>query len=759
MSITNPKTPATFRAAILFTLCCFASLRPAMVCGSEPIEIRDKTLVAWLTPLHLEQRGVSVLTLENPPSEFDAIVLGEITPGKWMAGSDYFHRTQRDQGERIAETETNRLIQIAIVYKGRDVQMFRDGKRYARFMMPNEPATFTAKSHVLLGLHHMDVVGASCFVGSIEDARIYDTALDATSIAELKPDVPSRIEPLAWWDFEDDKGKDRMETFPRGRLFGNARILDGRLQLRGGFMTVGVHALDGITRETEAWPTYHLTALPEEGLCRPYDANGCIHWNGRYHLMYIFQDRQRPRDGHSWGHASSSDLVNWTFHAPALVPGPNDPDRGIFSGNAFINKDGVPMLCWFGIDAGVCVATAADDGLIQWDKHPANPIIPIPGAGEPNHGLYNVWDPYLWLEGDTYYCLLGGNKLADGEDTLYLLKSPDLVQWTPLHPFYEANPAWTVAGEDCSCPDFFRLGDKHVLLSISHSVGSRCYVGRFEDERFHPEQHIRMNWPGANFFAPESLQAPDGRRIFWGWVTDPRLISSQVATGSGFQSLPRVLSLSGDDQIEIKPAVELESLRRGHHEFTDITLPDGRDITLDDVAGDTLELYVEIDPNGAGRSNQVNAGGAREVGVKIRCSPDGQEETIIMYDPVSNLLKLDVSHSTLRDDVVYRFHPLDTGALWDLRNGAAHRRSVVEAPLTLDATEPLRLRIFLDKAMLEVFANDRQCITQQIYPSRADSLLVKAFSLGGEARINTVNAWAMAPAQFVNDKSTGEKQE
>ncbi len=49
---------------------------------------------------------------------------------------------------------------------------------------------------------------------------------------------------------------------------------------------------------------------------------------------------------------------------------------GIFSGNAFVNKDGEPMLCWFGVESGVCVATAEDNDLIRWKKHPKNPIIP-----------------------------------------------------------------------------------------------------------------------------------------------------------------------------------------------------------------------------------------------------------------------------------------------------------------------------------------------------------------------------------------------
>ena len=140
-------------------------------------------------------------------------------------------------------------------------------------------------------------------------------------------------------------------------------------------------------RQSEDWPTWHITALPDEGHCVPYDTNGCIFWKGKYHLMYIYQEPSLAQGGHCWGHVSSEDLVNWTFHPAALRPESGDADVGTFSGNAFVNREGKPMLCWFGIGAGVCVATAEDDELIRWKKHPNNPIIPIPKPGEPGDGL------------------------------------------------------------------------------------------------------------------------------------------------------------------------------------------------------------------------------------------------------------------------------------------------------------------------------------------------------------------------------------
>ncbi|MGQ9731771.1 MAG: glycoside hydrolase family 32 protein [Candidatus Zipacnadales bacterium] len=247
---------------------------------------------------------------------------------------------------------------------------------------------------IILDLRHL---GASngWFVGEIDDARIYASALDQVTIASLQPNKLTGPSPLAWWSFENGSLADHVGSFPEGKLWGRAQVRNGRLCLTGEGDCMIVRRKPKIMRPENDWPIYHLTVLPDEGIAVPYDANGCIYWRGRYHLMYIFQ---RLDGAHCWGHASSPDLIHWTFHPPALEPHPGDPDTGIFSGNAFVNKDGVPMLCYMGVNAGVCLATALDNDLIRWEKHPHNPVIPIPKVGEPAHGVYTVWDPYLWLE-------------------------------------------------------------------------------------------------------------------------------------------------------------------------------------------------------------------------------------------------------------------------------------------------------------------------------------------------------------------------
>ncbi len=164
-------------------------------------------------------------------------------------------------------------------------------------------------------------------------------------------------------------------------------------------------------------------------------------------------------------------------------------------------------------------------------------------------------------------------------------------------------------------------------------------------------------------------------------------------------------------------------------------------MTLRGSRGDCLELAVTIDP-----------GRAQAVGLKVRCAPSGQEETGIWYNPAAGTLSLDMARSTLREDVTYGQPPFTA---YNLQRAAENKTpySQVVAPLALPPGEPLKLRVFLDGPMLEVFANDRQCLTQQIFPARPDSLAVKACARGGMATLLEADAWEMAPAQFIDQRA------
>ena len=246
----------------------------AVVTLSAAPDIRDKTLVAWVTPANLTQRGGSVLTIEKAGGVFDAIVFGEITPGKWMPGSDGFRRTKRDQERFPAETaDSNTLVQVAIVYQGKQITLYLNGSQCASYAAEGSER-FGNDSKVLIGLRHIDAgPNDRFFTGSIDDARIYGVALNAAQIAALKPNQLSDPKPLAWWDFEDGKVADRMKAFPTSTLFGDARIVEGKLHLDkpGAFLLASqVTAETGQASNGLRDPNSSARALREKLLSDPY---------------------------------------------------------------------------------------------------------------------------------------------------------------------------------------------------------------------------------------------------------------------------------------------------------------------------------------------------------------------------------------------------------------------------------------------------------------------------------------------------------
>ena len=225
-----------------------------------------------------------------------------------------------------------------------------------------------------------------------------------------------------------------------------------------------------------------------------------------------------------------------------------------------------------------------------------------------------------------------------------------------------------------------------------------------------------------------------GRRVFFDWVRELQGSEWARASGwSGVMTLPRVLSLANDGTLCIQPVSELEILRMKARTHPDVDLTVGSDLILDNIQGRCLELSMDIKPEDA-----------QEFGVKVRCSPSRDEETIISCDRISNKLKVDVSKSTLDEEIVYYYYR-NTRAL-DRLPEEKRMVKAQEAPFELSVGEELNLRIFLDHSILEVYANSRQCITQRIYPTRSDSIGISLFSSDGSVNVKTIQAWDMAPA-------------
>ena len=600
----------------------------------------DKTLVSWVTLANTTQQGGSALTIQRG-QQFDGIVFGEKVSGKWMVGSEGYARTQGDQqANAVEKSDDKALIQMAVVYRSSQVAIYRNGEPYASYEANNSDLTTAKDNMAVFGLRHLGATFGQGLLGAIEDARIFDRALAVDEIKDLQPNQPSKIKPYAWWIFEKGRETDLTGRFPVNCLTGGARFEDGRLVLATeGATLIAMTALPAAASAARAnadvdelqtygrfrnkliadhtRPIYHL--ISQEGSAHVADPNFAFFWKGRYHLFFIC-------DGYA--HVSSLDLIHWRWHPNFHGP--------LCSGGIFVNKDGRPTVittsAWQ--NGKMVLYSALDDDLDTWSAP-----VPIEPRVSPHQDASKMvcWDPDIWSEGNTTYALQGVFPLGVGKEAT-LFKSTDQKNWEYVGPFMTRempevmrNTEVARKNEDVSCPNFFQLGNKWMLLCISHIRGCRYYLGDWKNDKFTSDFHGRMNWSlsegmkegdhGGECFAPESLLTPDGRRVMWAWL----FAMSQKRTSQTWHeviSLPRELSLPEDGVLRIKPLRELEQLRYNPTGEQNLAVENGTPYRLKGMAGDTIELLVAI-----------KQGDARAYGVRVFCDKENGKGLDVVVEP------------------------------------------------------------------------------------------------------------------------------
>lgn len=621
--------------------------------------IQDKTLVAWVAPANLTQRGGSALTLEHS-DRFDAVVFGERRPGVWMAGSDMFHRTQQDQSGYPLETAAPRtFVRVAIVYQDDRVTIYRNDAVVADYRTGRPPLAFGSGSRVHIGLRHPARSGQAdaYFAGAVDEARIYDRALTAEEIRLLRANSPAGPRPIARWTFNEGRAVDEEGLFPEGRLVGGARIRAGRLILDGRSATMSTSA-------SHEWKNaFHY---------RPKTGNFAdpipFFWKGEYHIFYLQGDVGKV----PWQHIVSRDLVRWRELPTALVSdGAADGPDGMhmFTG-CVVEHQGTFTIFYTGHNPNnprglEVIRRATSKDLLRWTKDPDFTLGPD-GTHYANKPFRNWRDPFVFWNaeaGQWWMAVIAtdarepGSPSDPGRAVQGLLVSDDLNSW-------RAMPALP-GGRGEECPDLFQIGDTWYLIGAGRYVSGKAPGGPFTEPR-----HSVIDFPGI--YAGKRLF--DGKRHIWvGWAwdgpgrTDAAVAGEGVLSWGGFMCLPRELFPIGEGELGCRPAEEI--VRQFQHVAEESTegaaaIP----LTSDGM----VECVVRVPPDG-------------EAALHLRRQPDGRAYTLKVRPAKGEIA-------------------LATPASEWVRKGCR-----------LDASRPIHLRVFLDGSMLECFVNDTYAITRRVY--------------------------------------------
>jgi beta-fructofuranosidase len=427
-------------------------------------------------------------------------------------------------------------------------------------------------------------------------------------------------------------------------------------------------------------PIYHVLA-PANWI---NDPNGPIFYKGVYHLFYQLNPYGDDWGHMHWGHVRSKDLIHWEHLPIALWPAKSKGEEHCFSGCAAVTRDGKLMLIYTSIGnrpPEQWAAVSVDEQATRFRKHPANPLLTLK-----DHGSLKIddWrDPFVFKEGGQWYMVTGGHK-AGGKGCILLYGSDDLARWKLLGiPFEGEEANW-------ECPNFFKLGGRWVLIYSPHGP-VRYYTGDFDlrTYKFKPGYHGVMD--RDQFYAPNCIEDASGRRLLWGWVR-----GFKGGRGwNGCLTLPRVLTVLPDGRLAQAPAPELAKLRGQEWRQEAVELKDGGRV-LEGIDGDTLEIAADIEP-----------GDAKVIGLRVRRSADGRRAVDIRFD----------------------------GKVLDVAGA--------RFPFTLAQGEKaLKLRVFLDRSVLEVYANGREAVTRVIYPGAKD-LGVELLATGGTAMVRSLQVWPL----------------
>lgn len=388
------------------------------------------------------------------------------------------------------------------------------------------------------------------------------------------------------------------------------------------------------TKDCPYRPAWHIS--PPTGLLN--DPNGFILHDGHYHLFYQWSPFHCQHVDKYWAHLTSTDLVNWHTHPVALTPSDWFDSHGVFSGHAISTQEQLMLFYTGNVRIGEqrerqttqCLAVSKDG--IHFEK--LGPVIDSLPDGVTAH----CRDPKVIRIDNEWWMLLGVQK-ENLQGRLAVYKSKDLYHWQFDNLYGEELGDFGYMWE---CPDLFELNGQHISVIGPQGISSTnehhtCphhngYLkttisekGHLSLSEFSPLDH------GFDFYAPQSLETADGKRILTAWMGLPDEIDHPTANNGWVHQLtcPRELTYI-DGRLIQQPAKALTSLRLASESFT-------LDNQEKDLQTKSFELRLELN-----------------WGDTLSLFKDNNNEVTIECDKENKILRLNRSKTQLNTGDVIR---------------------------------------------------------------------------------------------------------
>ncbi len=354
-------------------------------------------------------------------------------------------------------------------------------------------------------------------------------------------------------------------------------------------------------------PKWHFS--PQFGLLN--DPNGLACFNGEYHLFYQWNPFECAHGAKAWGHATSQDMIHWQHQPLALAPTEEFETHGCYSGSALVVDNKLELFYTGNVKFrhGGRTAYQCRAVLERGEQVKKSGVVLELPEGYSGH----VRDPKVWCHEGGYFMVLGAEDL-NYKGKVLLYRSDDLNHWEWVGELFgDGQNGYRSDDFMLECPDLFLLAGKHVLLTCpknwndnkgvkTETFDVTAHVGDFDHQSaaFKHDEGMLMDH-GFDFYAPQTFEDQQGRRILFGWMGKPdefEAYQPTIAKGWIHQmTCPRVLTLH-HGKVRQNPAAELAAMRSDQRHFSGLaTSFDGlsAELELKDLSGKSLQIRVSQD--------------------------------------------------------------------------------------------------------------------------------------------------------------------